>query len=149
MTMPSDQDRLRQVFKHIERIKDDSYPAVVGRDDGYQLVERPWADLPERSKLVVLQDAVDWSGISNRDQAHILLSEVDPGKISDTERNRLIDAATRSERSRVPDEAMELFSGVRPQDPMREAEVRETLFGNAVPPRERQPEVSRDRGREI
>jgi hypothetical protein len=161
--MPSDRDRLRQVFRHIERIKDGSYPATVGRDGDYQIVERPWAELPERSKLAVLQDAVDWSGISNRDQAHILLGEVDPGKISDVQRNRLIDEATRSESSQDPVGA--LFSEV-PRHAAKEADSRDTLFGKEYGPflgeateralsrmngdgeRDR-PEVSRDGGREI
>ncbi len=50
--------------------------------------------MPEPSKLAILQDAVDWTGISNRDQAHILLSAIDPGQITDAQRNRLIDLAT-------------------------------------------------------
>ncbi len=93
--MPSDKDRLRQVFDHIDRIKARQYPAIVGSDKGHQLVERPWKDMPERAKLAILQDSVDWTGITNRDQAHILLGQVDPGKIADAQRNRLIDAATR------------------------------------------------------
>lgn len=94
--MPSDKDRLRQVFDHIDSIKAREYPAIVGSDKGHQLVERPWKDMPERAKLAILQDSVDWTGITNRDQAHILLGQVDPGKIADAQRNRLIDAATRS-----------------------------------------------------
>lgn len=92
--MPSDRKRLREAFSHIERIKEGTYPAVVGRDNNYRIEERPWQDMPERSKLAILQDAVDWEGITNRDQAHILLSIIDPGKISDTQRRSLIDAAT-------------------------------------------------------
>ncbi len=91
--MPSDVKRLEQAYKHIRRIKAGSYPAIVGRDGDYRIVERPWQDMPDASKLAILKDAVDWSGITNRDQAHILLSEIDPGKIPDTERNRLIDMA--------------------------------------------------------
>ena len=67
---------------------------AIGRDDQYRITERPWAEMLERSKLAILQDAVDWSGITNRDQAHILLREIDPGKITDAQRNRLIDMAT-------------------------------------------------------
>lgn len=95
--MPSDDRRFKEVFRHIERIREGTYPAVVGRDNDYRIEERPWQDMPERSKLAILQDAVDWTGITNRDQAHILLNEIDPGKISDSQRNRLIDMATRSE----------------------------------------------------
>ncbi|MDG3006448.1 hypothetical protein [Paludisphaera mucosa] len=91
--MPSDERQLAHAVRHIERIKEGTYPAVVGRDSNYRIVERDWKDMPEPSKLAILQDAVDWSGISNRDQGHILLSEIDPGKISDTQRNRLIDMA--------------------------------------------------------
>ncbi len=92
--MPSDKDRLRQVFDHIDRLKAAKHPAIVGSDKGYQIVERPWAEVPERSKLAMLQD-LDWSNVTVRDRAHILLGQVDPGKISDVQRNRLIDEATR------------------------------------------------------
>jgi hypothetical protein len=92
--MPSNDQRLKDAFQHIMRIKEGSYPAVIGRDQDYRIEERPWQEMPERSKLAILQDAVDWSGVSNRDQAHILLSEIDPGKISDTQRLGLIQAAT-------------------------------------------------------
>jgi hypothetical protein len=37
---------------------------------------------------------VNWSGITNRDQAHILLTEIDPGRITDAQRGKLIDMAT-------------------------------------------------------
>ena len=92
--MPSDQKRLNQVMRHIDRIKEGAYPAVIGRDDQYRITERPWAEMPERSKLAILQDAVDWSGITNRDQGHILLGEIDPGKITDAQRNGLIEMAS-------------------------------------------------------
>lgn len=95
--MPSDTKRLQEVFSHIRRIKEGTYPAVSGQDSGYRIEERPWQDMPDRSKLAILQDAVDWEGITNRDQAHILLSEIDPGKISDTQRRTLIEAATRED----------------------------------------------------
>ncbi|WP_152051759.1 hypothetical protein [Tautonia marina] len=95
--MPSDEKRLKEAFDHILRIKEGNYPAVVGQEKNYRIEERPWQDMPERSKLAILQDAVDWSGVSNRDQAHILLSEIDPGKISDSQRNRLIGMATQEE----------------------------------------------------
>src|SRR5437899_252186 len=91
--MPSDQKRLREVYQHIHQIKAGDYPAIVGRDNQYRIVERPWQDMAEPSKLAILQDSVDWSGITNRDQAHILLAEIDPGKITDAQRNRLIDMA--------------------------------------------------------
>jgi hypothetical protein len=91
--MPSDEKRLHEVYQHIRRIKTGDYPAIVGRDNQYRIVERPWQDLAEPSKLAILQDAVDWSGITNRDRAHILLAEIDPGRIPDAQRNRLIDMA--------------------------------------------------------
>lgn len=94
--MPSDSKRLQQAFDHIRRIKAGDYPAVVGRDDQYRIIERPWKDLAEASKLAILTEAVDWSGITNRDQAHILLSEIDPGRIPDAQRNRLIGMAAPS-----------------------------------------------------
>jgi len=92
----SDRKRLDQVLQHIRRIKTSDYPIIQGNgfDGGYRIGERPWRDLPEASKLAILQDAVDWSGITNRDQATILLSEIDPGRITDGQRTRLIDAAT-------------------------------------------------------
>lgn len=91
--MPSDQKRLHEVYEHIRRIKIGDYAAIVGRDNQYRIVERPWQDLAEPSKLAILQDAVNWSGITNRDRAHILLAEIDPGRIPDAQRNRLIDMA--------------------------------------------------------
>lgn len=91
--MPSDAKRLSQAMQHIARIKVGDYPAIVGRDDQYRIVERPWRDLAEPAKLAVLQDAVDWSGISNRDQSHILLAEIDPGRITDAQRGKLIEMA--------------------------------------------------------
>ncbi len=92
--MTSDEKRLKEAFQHIVRIKVGTYPAVIGRDEQYRIEERPWNDVPERSKLAILTEAVNWEGVTNRDQAHILLSEVDPGKISDTQRNQLIETAT-------------------------------------------------------
>lgn len=91
--MPSDQKRLHEVYQHIRRIKTGDYPAIVGRDDQYRVVERPWQDLAEPSKLAVLQNAVNWSGVTNQDRAHILLAEIDLGKIPDAQRNRLIEMA--------------------------------------------------------
>lgn len=95
--MPSDNKRLRDAFAHIMQIKGGTYPVIIGQERDYRVEERPWKDMPERSKLAILQDAVDWTGISNRDQAHILLSEIDPGKITDAQRLRLIEAATQNE----------------------------------------------------
>jgi hypothetical protein len=91
--MPSNSVRLNEVMRHIGRIKTGAYPGIVGGSDDYRIVERPWREIPETSKLAILKDAVDWSGITNRDQAHILLAAIDPRKIPDGERNRLIDMA--------------------------------------------------------
>ncbi len=95
--MASDPKQLKQVYQHIQRIKSGDYPVIMGNsaenNGGYRIVDRPWQELPEPSKLAILQDAVDWSGITNKDQATILLSEIDPGKISDSQRSRLIDTA--------------------------------------------------------
>ena len=95
--MPSDEKRLKEAFRHIMSIKEGTYPAVVGRDEDYRIEERPWPEMPERSKLAILQDAVDWSGVTNRDQANILLTQIDPGKISDAQRRGLIEAAITEE----------------------------------------------------
>jgi hypothetical protein len=91
--MRSDPERVQMALRHIQRIKAGDYPAIVGRDDQYRIVERPFKDLAEPSKLAILQDAVDWTGVTNRDQAHILLGEIAPGRITDAQRNRLIDMA--------------------------------------------------------
>ncbi len=120
--MSSDQRRLHEVMSHIGRIKAGDYPAIVGTEGAYRIVERPWRDIPETSKLAILQDAVDWSGVTNRDQAHILLSEIDPGRIPDAVRNRLIGMA--EERLTLKD-----------------------IFDAIAPPRDaKQPEQERDRG---
>jgi hypothetical protein len=120
--MASDQRRLHEVMNHIRRIKAGDYPAIVGTEGAYRIVERPWQDMPEGSKLAILQDAVNWSGVSNRDQAHILLSEIDPGRVPDAVRNRLIGVA--EERLTLKD-----------------------IFNAVAPPRDAtQPERERDRG---
>lgn len=99
--MPSDVKRIDQVYRDIQRIRTDYYSRVVrshdGREGPYLIIDRPWQDVPEASKLAILLDAVDWRGITNRDRAHILLAEIDPGKISDGQRNRLIDMAVGKE----------------------------------------------------
>jgi hypothetical protein len=93
----SDPKRLSEVYRHIQFIKTSDYPVIMGNSvegrGSYRIVDRPWQELQEPSKLVILQDSVDWSGITNRDQATILLSEIDPGRITDAQRTRLIDAA--------------------------------------------------------
>jgi hypothetical protein len=106
--MPSDQVRLSEVMSHVRRIKASDYPAIIGTAGDYRIIERPWAEMPETSKLAILKDAVDWSGVTNRDQAHILLSEIDLGKIPDAERNRLIGMA--EERLTLKDLREAMFS---------------------------------------
>ena len=117
--MPSDPQRIDQALKHIRRITAGTYPVITGHSvewsGAYRIAERPWQDVPEPSKLAILQDAVNWEGISNRDQAHILLAEIDPGKITAAQRSRLIAAATgigHSQRDNLRDE---LFREARPQ----------------------------------
>jgi hypothetical protein len=116
--MASDPQRLDQALAHLRRIKAGDYPVIMGSSaegsGGYRIVERPWQDLPEPSKLAILQDAVDWSGITNRDQAHILLSEIDPGQITDAQRNRLIDMAAVN---RPPWERLQAAGGDRLREP--------------------------------
>jgi len=95
--MASDPKRIGQALEHIRRIKAGDYPVIMGNSaeagGGYRIEERPFQELPEPSQLAILQEAVDWSGITNRDQGHILLGEIDPGKITDAQRSRLIDLA--------------------------------------------------------
>jgi hypothetical protein len=97
--VPSDEERVHRACQHIRRIKASDYPTIVGRDDQYRIEGRPWAELPESSKLAILQDAVDWSGVTNRDRAHILLAEIDPGRITDAQRLRLIEMAVEKDES--------------------------------------------------
>lgn len=97
--MASDERQVHRACQHIRRIKASDYPTIVGRDDQYRIEGRPWEELPESSKLAILQDAVDWSGITNRDRAHILLAEIDPGRITDAQRRRLIEMAVEKDES--------------------------------------------------
>jgi len=117
--MPSDPHRVDQALKHIRRITAGTYPVITGNSaewsGAYRITIRPWQDLDEPKKLAILQDAVDWSGITNHDQAHILLSEIDPGKITAAQRTRSIAAATglgHHERDNLRDE---LFPEARTQ----------------------------------
>ena len=147
--MPSDKDRLRQAIDHIDRIKAADYPTIRGGGTDIQIVERPWKGMPEPSKLAILQDSVDWSGITNRDQAHILLGEVDPGKISDPQRNRLIEAATREEvgdRLPSPPEMKALHAEIRADE--HAARVRDFGEADAATYEGRLAEASRLRGDE-
>lgn len=158
--MPSNQKRLQEVMSHIRRIKAGDYPAIVGTEGAYRIVERPWQEIPETSKLAILQDAVNWSGVSNRDQAHILLSEINLGKIADAERNRLIgmaqDRPTRKdilevsfsmdareqgqERDLTPQQLKELFAEWTQDYALRKA------MNEGLAPDDRPREQERDRG---
>ncbi|HTU18819.1 MAG TPA: hypothetical protein VMG10_12235 [Gemmataceae bacterium] len=115
----SDPKRLHQVYQHIARIKCSDYPAIVGNTadggSGYRIEERPFQHLAEPAKLAILQEAVDWSGITNRDQATILLSEIDPGRITASQRTRLIAAAAGEPHDRRDTLRDELFREARPQ----------------------------------
>ena len=93
--MSSDPQRINQVFRHLDLIRAGDYPAIVGNatGGGYRIEDRPWQELAEPSKLAILSDAIDWQGISNRDKAHILLAQIDPGQITDAQRRQLIDQA--------------------------------------------------------
>lgn len=114
--MPSDPGRVHAVMWHIRRIKAGDYPAIVGRDGLYRVVERPFAELAEPAKLAILQDAVDWSGVTNRDRAHVLLSEIDPGRITDAQRSRLIEMATAEDWAQKLDRQAARGAGARAKD---------------------------------
>ena len=49
--MASDEKKLAYAVRHIDRIKEGTYPAVLERDGDYRIVEREWKDMPEPSKL--------------------------------------------------------------------------------------------------
>lgn len=92
----SDPKRMVQVMAQIAQVKDKLHPlvrAVEGtRDRMHEIVPRAWKDVPESGKLAMLND-LDWEGITNRDRAHLMLRELDVGKLSDHERNWLIETA--------------------------------------------------------
>lgn len=56
----------------------------------HKVAYRPWADVPEPAKLSMLHDLVDWSGISNKTMATILLGELDVGKLTTGQRDLLV-----------------------------------------------------------
>ena len=103
----SDPDKLAEVRRQIRALKLAEHPVVrlVSPDWGstHEVSWRPWAEIPEAGKLNMLQDLVDWQGISNRDMAHILLGELDVGKLSSGQRDLLIRLA-----QPVPDRHLEL-----------------------------------------
>ena len=127
--MTSDKKRLDQVYQHIARIKASDFPAIVGYSfdgNGYRVEERPFHDLAEPAKLAILQEAVDWSGVTYRDKAVILLSEIDLNKITPAQRARLNEEADRR--------------GIDHSNVLRDA-----LFADAKP--QPQPDHSHERGR--
>jgi len=87
-------DRLTEVRQQVRALKLAEHPVVrLVHPEGphqHKLAYRPWADIPEPGKLALLQDLVDWQGISNRDMAHLLLGELDVGKLNAGQRDTLI-----------------------------------------------------------
>ena len=87
-------DRLAQVRQQIRALKLAEHPVVrLVYPEGpheHKVAYRPWADVPEPAKLSMLQDLIDWSGISNKVMATILLGELDVGKLTTGQRDLLI-----------------------------------------------------------
>lgn len=125
----SDPKRLRQVYQHIARIRCSDYPAIVGNTmeggSGYRIEERPFQHLAEPAKLAILQEAIDWTGITNKDHATILLSEIDPGRITATQRSRPIAAAVGQEHHQHDSLRDELFREARPQPQLQRTHERQ------------------------
>jgi hypothetical protein len=94
MNPEPDPERLAEVRLQIRALKAAEQPVVrLVFPEGpheHKLAYRPWADVPEPAKLSMLQDLIDWQGISNRDMAHLLLGELDVGKLSAGQRDMLI-----------------------------------------------------------
>ncbi len=90
----SDPDKLAEVRRHIRALKLAEHPVVrlVSPDWGspHEVSWRPWAEIPEAGKYGMMRDLVDWAGVSNRDMGHILLAELDVGKLSAGHRDLLI-----------------------------------------------------------
>lgn len=94
----SDPKRLAQARFEIDLLKRSDHsvanPVVgVGKLRLYRLDTRKWADVPEPAKLEMLKDMVNWEGITNRDQAHLLLGELNVGKLTRSQRDGLIQQA--------------------------------------------------------
>ena len=70
-------DRLAEVRRQIRALKAAEHPVVrLVHPEGpheHKVAYRAWEDVPEGGKLSMLQDLVDWSGISNKSMATILL----------------------------------------------------------------------------
>jgi hypothetical protein len=91
----SDPKQLLLAMGAIRRLKDGSFPvarevAGIGRFALLKFDDRPWSEIPESAKLAMLKDLVNWEGVTNKDQAHILLQELDVGKLSTEQRDQLI-----------------------------------------------------------
>lgn len=87
-------DRLAEVRRQIRALKAAEHPVVrLVYPEGpheHKVAYRAWADVAEGGKLSMLQDLIDWSGISNRSMATILLGELDVGKLTSGQRDMLI-----------------------------------------------------------
>jgi hypothetical protein len=94
MNPEPDPERLAEVRRQIRALKAAEHPVVrLVFPEGpheHKLAYRPWADVPEPAKLSMLQDLVDWSGVSNKSMATILLGELDVGKLTSGQRDLLI-----------------------------------------------------------
>jgi hypothetical protein len=94
MQAESDPRQLNKALAQIRALKSAEHPVVrLVHPEGSSLhtvAWRRWADVSESSKLSMLQDLVSWEGITNRDMAHILLGELDVGKLSPGQRDLLI-----------------------------------------------------------
>jgi hypothetical protein len=94
MNSEPDPERVREVRQQIRALKAAKHPVVrLVHPEGpheHKVAFRAWAEVPESGKLSMLQDLVDWSGISNKSMASILLGELDVGKLSAGQRDLLI-----------------------------------------------------------
>jgi len=82
----------------IDRLKAARHPVArtvfeLGTFGVVKFDTRDWGDVPERSKLAMLKDLVNWEGVSDRDMAMLLLHELDVGKLTPAERGWLISTA--------------------------------------------------------
>ena len=86
--------RLGEVRRQIRALQLAEHPVVrLVHPEGpheHKLAYRAWAEVPEPGKLSMLLDLVDWSGISNKAMAAILLNELDVGKLTSGQRDMLI-----------------------------------------------------------
>lgn len=94
MQAESDRKQLNKALAQIRALKAAEHPVVrlvhPEWPSPHMVAWRRWADVPEAGKLSMLQDLIDWQGVTNRDMAHILLGELDVGKLSSGQRDLLI-----------------------------------------------------------